>query len=142
MLPDHGILMRGRLQPEGGLTCKPKIHILTMFLVKQRIRQRRTAIGLSQKELGSHLDVSFQQIPKYEKGFNHVGAGRLQEIANILAVPITFFYADITTQENNLTKEHHSPYNQETYSEKEHALLRNFRELHHKKTKSNFAVDF
>ncbi len=48
-------------------------------------------MGLSQKELGSHLGVSFQQIQKYEKGSNRVSAGRLQEIANILEVPITFF---------------------------------------------------
>ncbi len=85
---------------------------------------------LSQKELGNSLGVSFQQIQKYEKGFNRVSAGRLQEIANILAVPITFFYTDIATKEN------HSYYDQEIYSEKEQTLVKNFRELHPKKQKA------
>ncbi|WP_175868536.1 transcriptional regulator, partial [Bartonella gabonensis] len=78
----------------------------------------------------------FQQIQKYEKSFNRVSAGRLQEIANILEVPITFFYADIATQEDNLTKENHSHHDQKTYSEKEYTLLKNFRELHPKKQKA------
>ncbi len=56
-------------------------------------------MGFSQKELGSHLGVSFQQIQKYEKGFNRVSAGYLLEIAPKLEVPISFFYADIATKE-------------------------------------------
>ncbi len=93
-------------------------------------------MGLSQKELGSYLGVSFQQIQKYEKGLNRVSAGRLQEIANILEVPITFFYTDIATKEDIPTKENASHHDQDTYSEKEHALLKNFRELQPKKQKA------
>ncbi|WP_330168043.1 helix-turn-helix transcriptional regulator [Bartonella grahamii] len=104
--------------------------------IGKRIRHRRIAMGLSQKELGTHLSVSFQQIQKYEKGSNRVSAGRLQEIANILKVPITFFYADIATKEDIPTKETLSHHDQETYSEKEHALLKNFRELQPKKQKA------
>ncbi|ACS51841.1 transcriptional regulator [Bartonella grahamii as4aup] len=100
------------------------------ILIGKRIRHRRISIGLSQKALGSHLGVSFQQIQKYEKGFNRVSAGCLLEIAQKLDVPISFFYADITTKENA------SHYDQETYSEKEHALLKNFRELKAKKQKA------
>ncbi|WP_375686648.1 helix-turn-helix domain-containing protein [Bartonella sp. AC331YNZD] len=59
--------------------------------IGKKIRLKRTMIGMSQKKLGSQLGVTFQQIQKYEKGFNRIGAGRLQEIADILNVPISFF---------------------------------------------------
>ncbi|WP_273719201.1 MULTISPECIES: helix-turn-helix domain-containing protein [Bartonella] len=104
--------------------------------IGKRIRHRRMSMRLSQKELGNHLGVSFQQIQKYEKGFNRVSAGRLQEIAKLLKVPITFFYADIATKEDIPTKEYPSHDDQEIYSEKEHALVKNFRELHPKKQKA------
>ncbi|WP_208439488.1 helix-turn-helix domain-containing protein [Bartonella grahamii] len=106
------------------------------ILIGKRIRHRRISMGLSQKELGSHLGVSFQQIQKYEKGSNRVSAGRLQEIANILEVPITFFYTDIFAEEAIPTKETLLQRDQYTYSEKEHALLKNFRELKAKKQKA------
>jgi transcriptional regulator with XRE-family HTH domain len=57
-----------------------------------RIRLRRVEQHMSQSELGKALGVSFQQVQKYEKGVNRVGAGRLQHIASILQVPVTFFY--------------------------------------------------
>ncbi|WP_273789330.1 helix-turn-helix domain-containing protein [Bartonella sp. ML70XJBT] len=104
--------------------------------IGKRIRHRRMSMRLSQKELGNSLGVSFQQVQKYEKGLNRVSAGRLLEIANLLEVPMSFFYADIATKEDNLTKEHHSHYDQEIYSEKEHTLLKTFRELHPKKQKA------
>ncbi len=59
--------------------------------IGRKIRFKRTMIGMSQKQLGSQLGVTFQQIQKYEKGSNRIGAGRLQEIADILNVPISFF---------------------------------------------------
>ncbi|WP_375611667.1 helix-turn-helix domain-containing protein [Bartonella sp. AA9NXGY] len=104
------------------------------ILIGKRIRHRRISMGLSQKELGSYLGVSFQQIQKYEKGFNRVSAGCLLKIAQKLDVPISFFYADIATKENLST--HAAHYDQETYSEKEHSLLKNFRELQPKKQKA------
>ena len=58
----------------------------------RRIRLRRVEIGLSQSELGEKLGVSFQQVQKYEKGVNRVGASRLQQIAEALGVDVTFFY--------------------------------------------------
>src|SRR5476651_1149618 len=58
----------------------------------KRIRLRRVEQKISQAELGQKLGVSFQQVQKYEKGVNHVGAARLQQIATALDVPITFFY--------------------------------------------------
>jgi transcriptional regulator with XRE-family HTH domain len=57
-----------------------------------RIRLRRIEQDISQTELGDKLGVSFQQVQKYEKGVNRVGAARLQQIATALDVPVTFFY--------------------------------------------------
>src|SRR5690242_21550414 len=58
----------------------------------KRIRLRRVEMKISQAELGEKLGVSFQQVQKYEKGVNRVGAARLQQIASALDVPVTFFY--------------------------------------------------
>src|ERR1700733_12990057 len=63
--------------------------------VGSRIRIRRTLLGLSQEQLGAHLGLTFQQIQKYEKGSNRVGASRLFEIARILNVSIPYFYDDM-----------------------------------------------
>jgi transcriptional regulator with XRE-family HTH domain len=51
-------------------------------------------MGMSQEKLGELLGLTFQQVQKYEKGVNRIGAGRLFEIAGILGVPISFFYED------------------------------------------------
>ena len=56
------------------------------------IKARRVMIGMSQSELGHLLDVSFQQIQKYETGANRVSAGRLQQIAETLQIPIQEFF--------------------------------------------------
>ena len=58
----------------------------------KRIKLRRVEQGISQAELGSELGISFQQVQKYEKGVNRVGAARLEQIATALDVPVTFFY--------------------------------------------------
>ena len=62
--------------------------------VGSRIRLRRNMLGLSQEKLGESLGITFQQIQKYEKGTNRVGASRLQAIAGILNVPVAFFFED------------------------------------------------
>jgi transcriptional regulator with XRE-family HTH domain len=63
--------------------------------VGARIRLRRTLIGLSQEKLGEFLGLTFQQVQKYEKGVNRIGAGRLFQIADILGVSIEYFYEGI-----------------------------------------------
>jgi transcriptional regulator with XRE-family HTH domain len=63
--------------------------------VGHRVRLRRMLIGMSQERLGELLGLTFQQVQKYEKGINRIGAGRLFEVAGILGVPITFFYEDV-----------------------------------------------
>src|SRR5215831_11929733 len=60
--------------------------------VGQRIRIQRLTAGLSQTELAEELGVTFQQVQKYEKGVNRVGAGRLNKIAQVLGVPVSTFF--------------------------------------------------
>lgn len=60
--------------------------------VGSRVRMRRMMIGMSQEKLGENLGITFQQIQKYEKGTNRIGASRLQNISNVLGVPVAFFF--------------------------------------------------
>jgi transcriptional regulator with XRE-family HTH domain len=60
-----------------------------------RLRTRRIQIGLSQEKLGDALGITFQQIQKYEKGANRMGASRLQQAAVALGVPVSYFYEDL-----------------------------------------------
>ena len=62
--------------------------------VGARIRMRRLLLGMKQETLARHLDLTFQQVQKYETGSNRVTAGRLAALASILAVPISYFFAD------------------------------------------------
>ena len=63
--------------------------------VGHRVRMRRTLVGMSQERLGELLGLTFQQVQKYERGMNRIGAGRLYELAGILGVPVSFFYEGI-----------------------------------------------
>ena len=63
--------------------------------VGARIRMRRLMLKISQTQLGDALGLSFQQLQKYEKGSNRVGASRLQHIASILQVPVSFFFEEV-----------------------------------------------
>ena len=60
--------------------------------VGSRVRMRRMMLGMSQEKLGDALGLTFQQIQKYEKGTNRIGASRLQQISLILQVPVSFFF--------------------------------------------------
>jgi transcriptional regulator with XRE-family HTH domain len=60
--------------------------------VGSRVRMRRMMLGMSQEKLGDALGLTFQQVQKYEKGTNRIGASRLQQIAQILQVPVSFFF--------------------------------------------------
>ena len=82
--------------------------------VGSRIRLRRTMLGMSQEKLGDSLGITFQQIQKYEKGTNRVGASRLQNISAILNVPVAFFFEDApgdpNTGQPGLSEASHSNY--------------------------------
>lgn len=60
--------------------------------VGARVRMRRVLIGMSQEKLGERLGLTFQQVQKYEKGTNRIGASRLQQISDILTVPVSYFF--------------------------------------------------
>jgi transcriptional regulator with XRE-family HTH domain len=62
--------------------------------VGNRIRIRRKMLNLSQEKLAERLGITFQQVQKYEKGTNRVGAGRLYQLARILQVPVSYFFPD------------------------------------------------
>jgi transcriptional regulator with XRE-family HTH domain len=62
--------------------------------VGSRVRLRRNMLGMSQEKLGDSLGITFQQIQKYEKGTNRVGASRLQAISSVMSVPVSFFFED------------------------------------------------
>jgi transcriptional regulator with XRE-family HTH domain len=63
--------------------------------VGSRVRMRRMMISMSQEKLGERLGITFQQVQKYEKGTNRIGASRLHQIAKILGVAVSFFYDDM-----------------------------------------------
>src|SRR5712691_8125459 len=60
--------------------------------VGNRVRMRRLMLGMSQTTLGDRLGITFQQVQKYEKGTNRIGASRLQHVSQILQVPVSFFF--------------------------------------------------
>jgi transcriptional regulator with XRE-family HTH domain len=63
--------------------------------VGSRMRMRRMMLGISQEKLGKEPGLTFQQVQKYEKGVNRLGASRLQQISQILQVPVEFFFEGI-----------------------------------------------
>lgn len=85
--------LRGRL-PDG--TANPiDIH------VGKRIFLKRKMLKLSQEKLGEMLGITFQQVQKYEKGMNRVGASRLWDFSNVLNVPVDFFFYGLTKEQMN-----------------------------------------
>ncbi len=71
--------------------------------VGSRVRMRRVLLGLSQEKLGEALGLTFQQVQKYEKGTNRIGASRLQQISKTLQVPPSFFFEGAPLADSALT---------------------------------------
>jgi len=63
--------------------------------VGKQLRLRRTALGMSQERLGEGLDLTFQQVQKYERGSNRISASKLYDVAKILDVPVSWFFAGL-----------------------------------------------
>lgn len=76
--------------------------------VGSRVRMQRLMLGMSQEKLADAIGLTFQQVQKYEKGANRMGSSRLQQVANILQVPVTFFFEDAPGQ-TKLKGDAHSP---------------------------------
>jgi transcriptional regulator with XRE-family HTH domain len=84
--------MAPRLSPTRIKTGKPNpvdVH------VGGRVRLRRTMLGMSQEKLGAAISLTFQQVQKYERGANRIGASRLFELSRVLDVPVSFFFDDM-----------------------------------------------
>ena len=64
--------------------------------VGARVRLRRTLLGMSQEKLGEAIGLTFQQVQKYERGANRIGASRLFDLSRVLDVPVSFFYDDMS----------------------------------------------
>ncbi len=73
----------------------PKIPNPVDIHVGSRVRLRRTLLGLSQEKLGEAIGLTFQQIQKYERGANRVGASRLFALSRVLDVPVGFFFEEM-----------------------------------------------
>lgn len=86
---------RGRL--ENGAANPVDVH------VGQRICLRRKVLGMTQEKLASALGLTFQQVQKYERGMNRVGASRLWDLSKVLNVPVNFFFEEMSfsTDENS-----------------------------------------
>ena len=69
--------------------------------VGSRVRLRRTLLGMSQTVLGNSLDLTFQQIQKYERGANRIGSSRLYKLSKILDIPVSFFFEGLEKKTAN-----------------------------------------
>ncbi len=108
-------------------------------MIGHGIRQRREQLNISQERLGEMIGVTYQQIQKYEKGTNRVSAERLSNIADILNVPISFFFESAREfrVSEDLDNKNYSSKEKKTLSDQEQELLYCFRSLPDKKTRSN-----
>ena len=82
--------------------------------VGERVRRRRTQLGMSQEKLGKALSLSFQQLQKYEKGTNRISANRLYEISRVLEVPVSYFFDETELEKALGGKEPLPPHSRET----------------------------
>ncbi len=64
--------------------------------VGSRVRLRRTLLGMSQEKLGEAIGLTFQQVQKYERGANRIGASRLFDLSRVLTVPVSYFFEDMS----------------------------------------------
>ena len=76
--------------------------------VGRRIKMQRRMLGFSQSQLGDFIGITFQQVQKYEKGMNRVSSSRLQQIANVLGVPVSFFFDGVESPTRQSA--HQSPF--------------------------------
>ncbi|MEN0652926.1 MULTISPECIES: helix-turn-helix domain-containing protein [Hyphobacterium] len=77
--------------------------------VGSRVRLRRQLLKMSQEKLGEELGVTFQQVQKYERGSNRIGASRLWSLSHVLDVPVTFFFDGLSAAKGGLAESDQSP---------------------------------
>lgn len=66
--------------------------------VGNRLRQRRTLLGMSQEKLGEAIGLTFQQVQKYERGMNRIGSSRLFDLSRVLDVPVSYFFEEMSAE--------------------------------------------
>lgn len=77
--------------------------------VGSRVRLRRTLLGMSQEKLGEAIGLTFQQVQKYERGANRIGASRLFDLSRVLDVPVSFFFDDMPADHESRTADQAMP---------------------------------
>jgi transcriptional regulator with XRE-family HTH domain len=77
--------------------------------VGSRVRMRRMLLGMSQDKLGEAIGLTFQQVQKYERGANRIGASRLFELSKVLDVPVSFFFEDMAALERPRSRAREAP---------------------------------
>ena len=92
------------IRPEGRENSVKKLPNPVDKHVGNRVRMRRLMLQMSQEKLGDALGLTFQQVQKYEKGTNRIGASRLQHISDILQVPVAFFFEGAPTLQQNRSR--------------------------------------
>lgn len=105
--------------------------------VGQRLRLRRSMLGMSQEQLGNATGITFQQIQKYERGINRMGASRLYEFSKIMATPITYFFEGYNDNSRSAVAESSAPaYEVESMASKDTmALVRAYGEIKSQKVR-------
>jgi transcriptional regulator with XRE-family HTH domain len=88
----------------------PKRPDTTDSYVGSRVRMRRKILSMSQEKLGEQLGITFQQVQKYEKGANRIGAGRLLRISQVLEVPISYFFPQEPAAAGGMGENNHTDY--------------------------------
>src|ERR1700761_7379014 len=79
--------------------------------VGSRVRLRRTLLGMSQEKLGEAIGLTFQQVQKYERGANRIGASRLWDLSGVLDCPVSFFFEEMDTSAASQQKKTDIPAN-------------------------------
>ncbi len=92
----------GRRRSSRGRTPSGKPNPIDVH-VGGRVRLRRTLLGMSQEKLGEALGLTFQQVQKYERGANRIGASRLFDLSRVLDVPVSFFFDDMSGEVEQLS---------------------------------------
>jgi len=103
--------------------------------VGSRIRLRRTMLGMSQEKLGAELDLTFQQVQKYERGTNRVGASRLWQLSCILDVPVSFFFDDMPPEIPGATPQSNGEAVPLAPGRADLELMRNFHNIKNERTR-------
>jgi transcriptional regulator with XRE-family HTH domain len=107
--------------------------------VGERVRMQREILKMSQRTLGNAVCVTFQQVQKYEKGVNRVGASRLQQLANVLRVPVAFFFEGAPQPSSGKRKKPPDDYVQKFLSTKDSlALTKAFMQIKEPKLRPRF----